>query len=162
MSEALRLVAQALGPAAMEEAEVDARVLVGHALDLDRARLIAQSDRILEDREISVISALVARRLRYEPVSRILGKKEFWSLGLTITPDVLVPRPETETVVEGALDFVVRGGLRMEKLRVLDIGTGSGALLLALLLNCPTRSARAPTSAPRLCRSRARMPNIGV
>ena len=121
----------------MEEAEVDARVLVGQALDLDRARLIAQSDRILEDREITVISALAARRLRHEPVSRILGKKEFWSLGLTITPDVLVPRPETETVVEGALDFVVRGGLRMEKLRVLDIGTGSGALLLALLHELP-------------------------
>jgi release factor glutamine methyltransferase len=137
VSEALRLVAQALRPAAMEEAEVDARVLVGHALDLDRARLIAQSDRILEDREIIVISALAARRLRHEPVSRILGKKEFWSLGLTITPDVLVPRPETETVVEGALDFVVRGGLRMEKLHVLDIGTGSGALLLALLHELP-------------------------
>lgn len=137
VSEALQLVTQAFRPVAVEEAEVDARVLVGHALHLDRARLIAQSDRILEDREITVISALAARRLRHEPVSRILGKKEFWSLGLTITPDVLVPRPETETVVEAALDFVVRSGLRMEKLRVLDIGTGSGALLLALLYELP-------------------------
>jgi release factor glutamine methyltransferase len=130
-------MAQAFRPAGIENAEADARVLVGHALRLDRARLIAQSDRILEAREIEAISALSARRLRHEPVSRILGQKEFWSLGLAVTPDVLVPRPETETVVEAALDFVVRGALRMEKLRILDIGTGSGALLVALLHELP-------------------------
>jgi release factor glutamine methyltransferase len=137
VSETLDLLAQAFRSAAIEEPDADARVLVGHALHLDRARLIAQSDRSLEAREITVISGLAARRLTREPVSRILGQKEFWSLSLTVTPDVLVPRPETETVVEGALDFVVRSGLRMEKLRVLDIGTGSGALLLALLNELP-------------------------
>jgi release factor glutamine methyltransferase len=137
VSEAIRLLAQAFHTAGIEAADVDGRLLVGHALHLDRARLIAQSDRILETREINVISALAARRLKREPVSRILGQKEFWSIALAITPDVLVPRPETETVVEGALDFVVRGGLRMEKLRILDIGTGSGALLLALLRELP-------------------------
>jgi len=137
VSEALNLLAQAFRTAGIEDADVDARLLVGHALHLDRARLIAHSDRILEAREINMISALAARRLQREPVSRILGQKEFWSIALAITPDVLVPRPETETVVEGALDFVVRGGLRMEKLRILDIGTGSGALLLALLRELP-------------------------
>jgi len=137
VSEALNLLAQAFRTAGIEDADVDARLLVGHALHLDRARLIAQSDRILEAREINVINALAARRLKREPVSRILGQKEFWSIALAITPDVLAPRPETETVVEGALDFVVRGGLRMEKLRILDIGTGSGALLLALLRELP-------------------------
>jgi len=137
VSEALNLLVQAFRTAGIEDADVDARLLVGHALHLDRARLIAQSDRILEAREINVINALAARRLKREPISRILGQKEFWSIALAITPDVLVPRPETETVVEGALDFVVRGGLRMEKLRILDIGTGSGALLLALLRELP-------------------------
>jgi release factor glutamine methyltransferase len=137
VSQALDLVAQTFRTAGIEEPEVDARLLTGHALHLERARLIAQSDRILETREINVISALAARRLKREPVSRIFGQKEFWSIALAITPDVLVPRPETETIVEGALDFVVRGGLRMEKLRILDIGTGSGALLLALLRELP-------------------------
>jgi release factor glutamine methyltransferase len=137
LSEALQLVAQTFRAAGIEDADVDARVLAGHALHLDRARLISQSDRVLEAREVNAISGLAARRLKREPVSRILGRKEFWSLALAVTPDVLVPRPETETVVEGALDFVVRGGLRMEKLRILDIGTGSGALLVALLNELP-------------------------
>ena len=137
VSEALQLVAQSFRAAGIDDADVDARVLAGHALHLDRARLISQSDRVLEAREVNAISGLAARRLKREPVSRILGRKEFWSLALAITPDVLVPRPETETVVEGALDFVVRNGLRMEKLRILDIGTGSGALLVALLNELP-------------------------
>jgi release factor glutamine methyltransferase len=137
VSDALDLVARAFRPGGIEDAEADARVLVGHALRLDRAKLIAQSDRILEARETDAISALASRRLKREPVSRILGLKEFWSLGLAVSPDVLVPRPETETVIEAALDFIVRGGLRMEKLRILDIGTGSGALLLALLHELP-------------------------
>ncbi|HEY6699896.1 MAG TPA: peptide chain release factor N(5)-glutamine methyltransferase [Pseudolabrys sp.] len=137
VSEALQFVGQAFRSVGLEDADVDARVLVGHALYLDRARLIAQSDRVLEAREVNAISGLAARRLKREPVSRILGKKEFWSLALAVTRDVLVPRPETETVIEGALDYVVRNGLRMEKLRILDIGTGSGALLIALLNELP-------------------------
>jgi len=137
VSEALQLIAQTFRAAGIDDADADARVLAGHALHLDRARLISQSDRVLEAREVNAISGLAARRLKREPVSRILGRKEFWSLALAITPDVLVPRPETETVVEGALDFVVRNGLRMEKLRILDIGTGSGALLVALLNELP-------------------------
>ena len=130
-------MAQSFRTNGIEEAEADARALIGHALHLDRARLIAQSDRVLESREVTVISALVTRRLRREPVSRILGQKEFWSLPISVTPDVLVPRPETETVVEAALDFIMRSGLRLEKLRILDIGTGSGALLVALLNELP-------------------------
>ena len=92
---------------------------------------------MLEAREVDAASALAARRLKREPVARILGRKEFWSLTLAVTPDVLVPRPETETVVEAALDALGRDGKKMERLRILDIGTGSGALLLALLSELP-------------------------
>jgi release factor glutamine methyltransferase len=137
IDEAVRLIAQFFKTAGVEEPLVDARLLLGHALRLERAQLLAQSDRLLEAREIDAVSALAARRLKHEPVARIQGAKEFWSLPLTVTPDVLVPRPDTETVVEAALDFVARGSLRMEKLRILDIGTGSGAILLALLSELP-------------------------
>lgn len=137
VEEAVRLLAQTFTLTGIDDALIDARALVGHALRLERAQLISQSDRILEAREVNAISALAARRLKREPVSRILGKREFWDLDLAVSPDVLVPRPETETVVECALDFVVRNGLRQEKLRILDIGTGTGALLLALLQELP-------------------------
>jgi release factor glutamine methyltransferase len=137
LAEALRRTAQVFRVAVIDEPEADARVLIGHALNLDRAKLVAQSERELEAREVKVIANLAARRLQREPVARILGEKEFWSLPLTVTPAVLVPRPETETVVELALEALAHDGRRMESLRLLDIGTGSGALLLALLRELP-------------------------
>lgn len=140
LSEAMRLTAQYFRNSGIEEAEADARVLIGRALNLDRSKLVAQSERELEAREVNAISALVARRFKREPVARILGEKEFWSLPLTVTPDVLVPRPETETIVELALDLLTRDGRRAESLRLLDIGTGTGALLLALLKELPHAS----------------------
>jgi release factor glutamine methyltransferase len=138
VAEATQLMAQSFSQAGVEDAKVDARALLCHALHIDRARLISDSERILEAREIAAISALAARRLRREPVSRIRGRKEFWSLTLNVTPAVLTPRPETETVVEAALDALGRDGMKMESLRILDIGTGSGALLLALLSELPS------------------------
>jgi release factor glutamine methyltransferase len=137
VTEATRLLAQTFRLASIEEPEVDARALLGHALHLDRAQLISHSDRILDAQEAATISAFAARRLKREPVSRIIGRREFWNVMLQLSPDVLDPRPETETVVEAALAAVMRDALQMEKLRILDIGTGSGALLLALLSELP-------------------------
>jgi release factor glutamine methyltransferase len=130
-------MAEKFRQAGIDSADADARLLIGRALGIDRAALIANGERALGVDEIKVIDALAGRRLKREPVARIFGRKEFWSLSLHISPAVLVPRPETETLVEAALDFIVRDGLRMESLRVLDIGTGSGALLLALLSELP-------------------------
>jgi release factor glutamine methyltransferase len=122
-----------LAQAGIDSAEADARLLIAHALDIERTTVLTHGERILTPDEIKKIDALAARRLKREPVARIIGAKEFWSLALEIDPSVLVPRPETETVVELVLDAVVNDALRMESLRILDIGTGSGALLLALL-----------------------------
>jgi release factor glutamine methyltransferase len=140
IAEALRLMGAALRRAGVEQPEVDARLLIGHALQLDRARLLSQSARELNPRDVEAIAAMMARRLKREPVARIIGCKEFWSLPFSVTPDVLVPRPETETLVEAALDALTRSSRRDEKLRILDIGTGSGALLLALLRELPNAS----------------------
>lgn len=125
-----------LAQAGIDSAEADARLLIAHALGVDRTTVMTHGERVLADDEIKTIDALAARRLKREPVARIVGAKEFWSMPLAIGPDVLVPRPETETVVELALDGVDKAR-RTERLRILDIGTGSGALLLALLAELP-------------------------
>jgi len=137
MAAVWRELAEKFRQAGIDSAETDARLLMAHALRIDRAELIANGERALSADEIKAIDALAERRLKHEPAARIFGRKEFWSLSLQIGPAVLVPRPETETVVEAALDAIVADALQMEKLRILDIGTGSGALLLALLSELP-------------------------
>jgi release factor glutamine methyltransferase len=134
---ARQALAKGFRRAGIESAETDARLLVAHALGIDRAELIANGDRALNPDEMKAIDALGERRRKHEPVARIFGAKEFWSLRLQVTPAVLVPRPESETVVEATLAAIMHDALQLEKLRILDIGTGSGALLLALLSELP-------------------------
>lgn len=117
--------------------DLDARLLVGHALGLDAAGLIVHADRPVSDADVARIIALAERRIAGEPVARIIGEKEFWSLPLRLSPETLVPRPDTETLVEAALAFVRREGREREPLTILDLGTGSGAILLALLSELP-------------------------
>jgi release factor glutamine methyltransferase len=117
--------------------ELDARILVGHALGLDRSTLAGADARRLAEKEQDAIAALARRRLNREPVARIVGMKEFWSLPLRVDASTLIPRPETETVVEAALAVIDTSGARSLPLRVADLGTGSGAILLALLSELP-------------------------
>jgi release factor glutamine methyltransferase len=135
---ARRGLARAFRRLGLASPELDARLLVGHALGLDHAGLAAQAARALTVEEAAAIAALAARRCAREPVARIVGVKEFWGLGLRLNAATLVPRPETETVVEAALDAVDRLQGRNRALKLADLGTGSGALLLALLseLSC--------------------------
>ena len=132
-----RTVARRFRDAELDTPDLDARLLVGHVLGLDHAGLMRESERPLDPRALAGIDALAARRLAGEPVARILGVKEFWGLPFAVTPAVLVPRPETETVVETALARLDAAGARERPLRIADLGTGSGAILVALLHELP-------------------------
>ena len=132
-----RTIAARFAAAGLDSPELDARMLVGAAMHLDLTELIKQGDYKPSKTDISRIGALVDRRLTGEPVARILGVKEFWGLPLQLSADTLVPRPDTETVVEAALDHVRAGGSPARALRIADLGTGSGAILLALLSELP-------------------------
>ena len=134
---ARRALAAAFRAYGLESYNLDARVLVGHALNRDHAELASDAGGRLTPAQAERIAAFAARRVAREPVARIIGAKEFWSLMLEVSEDVLVPRPETETVVEAALGAVDPHGGRAVPLRIADLGTGSGALLVALLHEFP-------------------------
>ena len=114
---------------ALRSAPLDAlenRILIGHALQLTRIQLITQSDRLLTAAEATQLSALFRRRLQGEPIAYIFGEREFFGLALQVTPDVLIPRPDTELLVELALERLPQQG------KALDMGTGSGAIAIAI------------------------------
>jgi release factor glutamine methyltransferase len=119
----------------LDAPELAARVLVAHALGLDHAGLMAQAARALTPQEAGILAAMAARRLAREPVARIVGHKEFWGLPLAVNAETLLPRPESETVIEAALAARCEHG--DPPTRIADLGTGSGALLLALLSELP-------------------------
>lgn len=119
--------------ASIESAELDARMLVGAVLGLDLTGLITAAGRRLTSDESIRLEDFARRRLGGEPVARILGAREFWGLPLKLSAATLVPRPDTETVVELALEMLHATPAPNRPLRIADLGTGSGAILLALL-----------------------------
>jgi release factor glutamine methyltransferase len=135
---ARRQLALAFKDAQLDSPELDARLLVGAATKLDLTGLTLAAQRPLHQDEASLLTRLTQRRLRHEPVARILGEKEFWGLRLALSDDTLVPRADTESVVEAALELIRSAGDPTEPLRIADIGTGSGAILLALLHELPS------------------------
>jgi len=130
VDQALRASVQALREAGIEEAAVDARHLLAHALEVSRDRLILMGPDIMPAAASARLEQALARRIAHEPVARIVGARNFWGRAFAVTPDVLDPRADTETLIATALDGPA-------PTRLLDLGTGSGAIALTLLAEWP-------------------------
>ena len=149
LAEALRVITNAFAEQNIEAAEAEARILLLAATGLARTDLIATPNRVLSSSEGDLLSDWINRRLNGEPVTRITERRDFWTLDLRVRPDVLDPRADTEVIVETALDLL--GARRHAALRILDLGTGTGALLLALLAECPKASGVGIDLSPKAC-----------
>ena len=135
-----------LGP--VSGAGLEAAVLLAHVLQVDRAWLIANSEHEVSADDCHRYRERVTRRRQGEPIAYLTGMREFWSLPLRVTPDVLIPRPETELLVEIALEFIPREA----RWRVADLGTGSGAVALAIAHERPLCEVHATDCSPAALR----------
>lgn len=136
IGDALAEMVRTFAAEGIESAPRDARLLLQGLLGIDGTALLTRPEQPLGDKA-SHIGDAVRRRLAHEPVTRILGVREFYGREFIVTPDVLDPRPDTETVVELALEIVRANGLTSAPLQIADIGTGSGILIATLLLELP-------------------------
>jgi release factor glutamine methyltransferase len=133
-AEVLAELRRSFAEAGLEEAALDARILLLQGLGINAAEFALRPAAPVGDAGARRLVELARRRLAREPVHRILGEREFWGLPFALSPEVLAPRPDSETVVEAALGTVPG---RAAALRLLDLGTGSGCLLVALLQELP-------------------------
>ena len=142
---ALREAFAQLRAAGVPSHTLAAELLLMHALGRDRAWLYAHPEEVIRDSEVHLFTSLLARRAAGEPTQHLTGKQEFWSLEFEVTPDVLIPRPETEHVIEVVLDRLavreIRAGHKQtfsgEGLQIADVGTGSGCIAVALAKELP-------------------------
>jgi len=156
-------VRSSLSAAGIAVPRLEARLLVGHVLGGGVEAVVGDPQRPLTRDQQSRLDALTARRVWREPLAYILGNREFWSLPIRVTADTLVPRPETETLVEAVLAWVEarRGG--EAETRILDLGTGSGCLLVALLSELPrARAVGVDLSAAALAVARDNAEALGL
>jgi release factor glutamine methyltransferase len=137
LREAFFAAAQLFRESGIATPELDARLLLCAAAGLSHEAYVAKGDDMLLPKTAARFAASIDRRLRGEPVSRILGSREFYGRPFRIDANTLDPRPDTETLVEAALAVIDREGWRERPLRLLDIGTGSGCILITLLAELP-------------------------
>ncbi|MGC2211190.1 MAG: peptide chain release factor N(5)-glutamine methyltransferase [Candidatus Korobacteraceae bacterium] len=136
-----------LEAAAVEESRLQAEVLIFHVLHCDRAHLFAHPERELTSAEQSHYEQLVARRAAGEPLQYLTGHQEFWKADFLVTPAVLIPRPETEHLIEAVLDLVRQFSLG-PLLKLIDVGTGSGAIAITLARELPQAEVHAVDLSP--------------
>jgi len=135
IKQALSWAVATLRQHSIESAHIDAWLLAGHCLKRQKAYLLAHPEYILSDEESSCLRDLIERRCSHEPVAYIIGEKEFWSKPFLCNPATLIPRPETELVVETALEFFAKRQTPPQ--RLLDLGTGTGCIGISLALEWP-------------------------
>jgi release factor glutamine methyltransferase len=135
--EAATRLTRVLAEAGIDSAAKDARLLVAAALDVGSADLVRDPERLIGAREAERLEAFALRRGAREPVSRILGARGFYGREFLVTPATLDPRPCTETLIEAVLELADAEQWRQRPIRILDVGTGTGAILLTLLAELP-------------------------
>ena len=136
LREALHRASQTLAAAGSDEAVLEAELLLAHALEIDRTHLYQRLPDDLPPDAAAAFDALLRRRLAHEPVPYILGRKEFFGLEFEVTPAAIIPRPETETLVELVLALCGSRG-SSDELRIVDVGVGCGAIAVALAASLP-------------------------
>jgi len=133
LKEALIATRKTLTSHQIEDPDIDAELLLRHATNLSKDNLYIQYDREFNNKESILFDQLIKRRLQGEPIAYILGYKEFFGLDFEVNPSVLIPRPETELLVEKAIEFARQQNIRL----IADIGTGCGAIAIALAKHLP-------------------------